>query len=767
MEGMATVKVQKNQIIAKQKDKVRKWYIVLEGMVIQRNSYARVVLGKDSVIGISENDRYLCDYIAGADSVLAVFPFESADDLKAAIHGQASMRSTLLRAALNQRQMLLKTYAGFQNLVRQFHSFVENEYNDYTSFCARYHLEEQSFNRIDNFKPLEMVHRAENWEVNNSASLTQGYLEEYLRLMQKDDSLCIGAIMEACYQTRRVTQGIIEMAEYLSYNREILLSTAGKDIFALYYDLLMQANAKNYDVKPLTDNMDRMAEVIKKLGIYEEKLVTARVGSYQSKDFSVANGAYAEPEAAEPDDEEGNWEDEADSTGEDCLLHILTFAEYEEKEAEEIRSLIQKYLNLPDILSTEPEAFGLRKRLTQVFYDVYQKVFMKAVKDEDGLTPILEMFLNFGFMDVQMAGEENANVLYDLTEHLDVCRSEHVYTIYDWLKSVYEGRNEPSKNEFDMDYPAYLADMRKNGKITQEQQKKLMANSEYKVKYEMQNMFVSGNRVTYGKISTFCPILGEYDLINSIDKMLVTAQKLEDAINKVRAIDYSVFYRETQFSDPDKGINREMIMKEIMPDIILMPNAGTRAQMWQETAGVRRDTSARFMFPIFTAVDIDDMMIETMGRYRWEICRKIQGVHWNDIREKSLTAEYCDYLQFYRKNHELSPEAKEKVKSALLRGRNNYREVFVKDYQNWIKYESKGSYRLNKVTREILIAYCPFAKAIREELKTNPMYESALHRFDINNVKKIQRIQGVYDKYQKAGGKITQELVDNLDYYSL
>ena len=87
-------------------------------------------------------------------------------------------------------------------------------------------------------------------------------------------------------------------------------------------------------------------------------------------------------------------------------------------------------------------------------------------------------------------------------------------------------------------------------------------------------------------------------------------------------------------------------MKEVLPDIILMPNAGTKAMMWQETAGVKRDTSARFMFPVFTAVDLEDMMIETMGRYRWEICRKIQGVHWNDIREKSLTAEYCDYMQF-------------------------------------------------------------------------------------------------------------------------
>lgn len=764
MEGMATVKVQKGQTIVKQKDKVHKWYLILEGTVIQRNSYARVMLGKDAVIGISESDRYLCDYIAAEDCTLAAFPFGNADDLRSAIHGQASIRSTLLRAALNQRQLLLRTYMAFYNLVRQFHSFVENQYNDYTAFCESYHLEGQDFTRMNNFKPLEMVHRAESWEVNNSASLTGGYLEEYLKLMQKDDSMCIGAIMECCYQTRRVTQGIIEMAEYLSYHKDILLSVSENDIFALYYELLLDARAKNYNLKPLTDNMDRMAEIIKKLGIYEEKLIAARIDAYRSQDFQSPDGVYAEPEATAGEADGMKKEAEA---GEDCLMHILSFADCKDEEKQEMRGLIQKYFNLPDVSSTEPEVYGLRKRLTQSFYDVYQRVFLKVVKDESQLTPILEMFLNFGFMDVQMAGEENANILYDLTEHLHVCRSEHVYTIYDWLKSVYQGKNEPSKNEFDMDYPAYLADLKKNGKITQEQQRKLMENNESKVRYELQNMFVSGNRVTYGKISTFCPILAEYDLINAIDKMLVTAQKLEAALDKVRAIDYSVFYREVQFSDPDHGINRELIMKEILPDIILMPNAGTRAQMWQETAGVRRDTSARFLFPIFTAVDLEDMMIDTMGRYRWEICRKIQGVRWNDIREKSLTAEYCDYLQFYRKNHDLSQEAKEKIKSALLRGRNNYREVFVKDYQNWIKYESKGSYRLNKVTREIMLSYCPFARSIRQELVTNPMYEGALHRFDISNAKKVQRIQGVYDKYQKAGGVLTQELEENLDYYSL
>ena len=86
---------------------------------------------------------------------------------------------------------------------------------------------------------------------------------------------------------------------------------------------------------------------------------------------------------------------------------------------------------------------------------------------------------------------------------------------------------------------------------------------------------------------------------------------------------------------------------------------------------------------------------------------------------------------------------------------------------NWIKYESKGSFRLNKVSREILVTYCPFAKEIREELKSNPMYQNAWQRYDILMTKKIQRINGVYDKYQKAGGKITDELKDNLEYYMM
>ena len=237
----------------------------------------------------------------------------------------------------------------------------------------------------------------------------------------------------------------------------------------------------------------------------------------------------------------------------------------------------------------------------------------------------------------------------------------------------------------------------------------------------------------------------------------MTAEKLEEALNEIRKLDYSIFYREVPFSDPSKGINSDRIMKEILPDIM----------MWQEISGVKSDTPARFMFPVFTAVDLNDLMLETIGRYRWEMCRRLEGVHWNDVREKSLTAEYCTYIQFYRNNRELSTEAKEKLKATLSQAKNNYREVFVKDYINWIKFESKGSFRLNKIARDILIRYCPFIKSIRDELKANPLYQISITKFEADTAKKLQRYNGMYNKYTQAGGEITEELNNNLLFYQM
>jgi hypothetical protein len=342
--------------------------------------------------------------------------------------------------------------------------------------------------------------------------------------------------------------------------------------------------------------------------------------------------------------------------------------------------------------------------------------------------------------------------------------TDNIFTIYEWLLAIYRGEKSPSQNEFDQDYNGYLLEERKNGNLNEVQVEEYKSDTRRKVQFEIHNMFQSAHRIAYGRVSTFCPVLVEDDFIQSVEKMALTAERLVQSLNIVRELDYSILYREVLFSDAAHGIQQEWIMKEVLPDMILMPCCGAKGSMWQETSGAKTDTPARMMFPMFLSADLDELMVELMGRYRWEICRRIQGVYWNDIRERSLTSEYCDYLQFYRKNNELSGEVKEKLKTVLQRSRNNYREVFVKDYQNWMKYESKGSFRLNKVARDILIRYCPFSKTVRQSLKSNPVYQNAFNRLENENLKKESRLTAMYDKYEASGGTVGPDLKENLQF---
>ena len=746
---MNVIKLKAGELVAKRQEKVMEWYLIQEGAVVQKFGFSEITLGRNSMIGILETDWFICDYVVKEDVTMIVIPCKNGTDLQKMLMEHENFRAIFLKAAIEQRHKALCLYSELRKKCEFLHKSAEKLYDDYKALCAEYLLEEQPFLRMEGFAALEMTHRAESWEINNSNSLMKNYLKDYMQLMIKDDGLCVGAIMEASAQMRRVTQGIGEMVTYLMYNKEILFAESENDLFHLFFDLAVNASSQKQDITKIKAILKYIWDCMQMLNVYPEKQMSEAKRRYGNYDFS------------------GTTATRINVAKEDGVAHIMKFAGYENLEIQNYKKLLEQYWELPDRMSTESDTFRLRKQITQEFYQIYLRAFLKSMESKEKLSPIMVMFFNFGFMNVNMLGEEYTNAVYNLTEHLGLFSSEHVYTIYQWMLSIYKGEREPSKNEFDQDYRGYLMDLRRRGELTEQQMKEEEQSAEKRVEFEIMNLFTTGSRMTYGKITTFCPVLNEDDFINSVEKLALTSEKLEVAINKIRDIDYSIFYREVLFRDAAHGVNQEPIMKEVLPDVILMPVVGSRGAMWQETANAKTDTSARLLFPIFMTGDLDEQMAENMGRYRWEICRKIQGVYWNDIREKSLTAEYCDYLQFYRKNNNLSVEAKEKVKLALSRSRNNYREVFAKEYQNWLKFESKGSFRLNKVARDILIQYCPFAKEIRQSLKTNPVFESAFNKLEINNQKKVQRITAFQDKYVAAGGTVNAELKDNLLFYQM
>ncbi len=777
---MVAIELKKNEHLVRKGETSKAIFIVLKGSVYLKTEYNQITLGSGSVLGfmLGLTDEYICDYVAAEDSLIASYKYESPEDYKAIFKEQPKYSYAFLHAAITQYKAIYDYYKALEDSANDIANFIAKQYGEYELLCAQEVIEQKEVEIIE----LHQVNKPEpirSWE--------WGYFKELVELPEKTlryffaekEDLIIGTLIQIAEIMTRMVSNMDALKEYLDRAKECLLCKE-EDLLELWYDAAVKVALLGGDTIVIGVRVDELEAFLKNTGFYKEEEIQERLAYYRGVDFKN----YAITKAAKmEEDENADGEVAEEMTREQVLktdftTYIMKYAGYESEDINKCKALVKEYAEIAEIQDYTPEMQKTRKMLTKVFYEIYEKAFLRAVKARS-ISTVMKLFFNFGVLDLQVAGEQHLDELMAVSELLDNQWREqkerdkagesfsHVYTAYQWLCLIYRGEKEPSKNEFDIDYAGHLLEMRKNHEITREEENVLKHDQLKKLEFEIHNMFMTNNRITYGRITTFCPVLHEKDFIRSIDQLIVSSITVNAAIDDIRELDYSCFFREVFFAAPQYGIDRTEIMKEVLPDVILMPNIGSKAMMWQETAGVKRDTPARFIFPVMTSGELPDMMLETMGRYRWEICRKILGVRWNDIREKSLTSEFYDYIQFYRKNRDLSQEAKEKVKAEIVHAKNNYREVFVADYVSWMKYESQGNFRLNKVSRRIISEYVPFKPEVRKKLEENPMYKELFTKSNIIAGRKREKERVLFDRYVAAGGVITPELEAHLDYYGI
>ncbi|MCX7997433.1 MAG: hypothetical protein N3A69_00590 [Leptospiraceae bacterium] len=146
------------------------------------------------------------------------------------------------------------------------------------------------------------------------------------------------------------------------------------------------------------------------------------------------------------------------------------------------------------------------------------------------------------------------------------------------------------------------------------------------------------------------------------------------------------------------------MQRSIIPDFIVVPSIGTKVMMWQDLSVFRgagsKESRGRIVLPMFVSGDLKILLLEAIAAFRWELTKNILGPDWNNVGIPSITSEYMDYIQFFKKSKDLTIEMKEKIAAEFKRFRTD-RDKFVNDYLLWIKYESEGVQRLNRVVRNI------------------------------------------------------------------
>lgn len=443
---------------------------------------------------------------------------------------------------------------------------------------------------------------------------------------------------------------------------------------------------------------------------------------------------------------------------------LLQYAEIPEDKATCFMMNLTAFRNLKDRLSTEGSAKNIRSAITELYFDVYQAVFRKAYHLKDN-SRLVRMFLSFGYMDERLLDYDQIMSIYKLAGMEHATGKANVYFMQEWLTKIYDMEKNPSVDNFGHDYLDTFRELKKRGQLTDSDKTAYINDREGRLSFEIRNMFRLNHKLCHGQIAFYFPILHSGIAPHDPARAHVTPAVVNEKLSRILDVDYSAFHREVHYRNSEKGIEKEIVMMQVLPDFILIPVYGTRAMMWQEISGRHRNSPGRMLLPVFTDENLDDMFVRLVGNFRWELCRTMMGTAWNNVSQLSLTSEYADYIQFYRKNRELVEEAKEKVKLLTVKYRNKLRDIFTSDYEIWINNESKGNPRLNKVARGILFRHCPFSREIREFLERQPIYTELINISGIQKAKKTKDLENRYKSYIKSNGVLDPALMDNLSFY--
>ena len=736
-------------------------WIIKSGRVRVEYAGGSYELGVGDVIGVCEAflEVHFLNYVALDDTTTYAYQIVSMDSVDSILSSNPDIARIFIRSCIRQITKLIYSYRAEQIRCNAIYDSLKACYNIYINLGQYLGIEFERNKGIEELEAYSDNEELDFWLSGYYEGLNRVYANEKCKCLISETDISIGMLRKGCLDARKSVQLMGDRYQFVKkcLNYYFLEENGG-----LYYKLLDLFERFPIDISIKNNFLNKMniiAYEAIKFPMREDRALAYKIQECSEILKSLKMNTVTSENAVQENSESDIIEELYES-----LDTILDFADIFGSERRFFRLNINKLNLLKDKNAVDDETMALKREIASEFYQIYSEVFFKSLEKE--IPPAVRMFLYFGYIDENLAGREYTRELYRLSEELkeNVPENTGVYTFYDWLLAIYHGKKKPCRNELDVDFSDYVRELRTTKRLTKEEAEKMLEDGEARVSYELDNIFKTANKITFGRVSTFCPVFLEENILKDLKDCFVKASSIRRKINAVKNVDYSAFYRETLAVDGGDILAREQVHVEKLPDFILMPNAGVRGIMWQEIEGKVRTTPSRMFISVFHMEDLQNTIIRMTGEFRWELCKRVQGFRWNDITEPSLTSLYCDYVQFYRKNNNLSLEMKEKVKLSLQRCRNSFKEMFVQDYITYILYEGNGSPRLNKVARQILFEFCPLDAEGMERLAKNPTYTELIKQRKVKQEQKLQRYEGLERKLLKETGSVPLSLKQEIDF---
>lgn len=734
---------------------------IIKGSIRIENHGVKRIAKAGELIAIPDvfADEYLGNYTTDEYTIFYAFPTYDTESLQNFMSSNKEYMGIIIDSVVKEFANYLEEQEHLLNRAIELYLFLEKHYEIIIKAGMDEEIPEYFFEK----HPIEMFKlETEEHKIAYYREFNKVPLEVKKEFFNRSSIMTLSQTEEASYIVHELQASCMEIINYIKEMYFLYYNDKGNGLFdkevRFAKELKKNGKLQMEHIIHVNDTKEKIYVINQEIEKWTGESLLAGNDVLENKVSSIMNASVVnsgEDESAE----------ETVEMLENSLQQILDFSKTDKAEQKEIKKILDEFLLVSDKLSTQDDVRKLKKQITGFFFPLYKKCLFPWLENQS--VPLaVKLFLNYGYLDERLLDREQLVFLCDMVNKKEENLPFHIYTMPEWLKEIYEGRKDTSRNSFEQDFRDSLREAKRLGEITAEQEKLFLQDKEKRVSFEVDNMFNSNNKIVNGKLSTYVPILYKDQLYGDMSRIFVTKRQLCDTILDLEKKDFTVFYREVFYSNPQIKIDKEYVMRKVYPDVIFCPIYGTTSSMWQEITGKRRDSPARFIFPVMIENELDKAVTKAFGRFHWEYCRCEQGASWNNIQFKSLTSEYMDYIQYYRKNHDLSDEKREKIRSQIQRARNNSREIFLSDYETWIYFESKSALKLNKVARQILATYCPFEKSMREFLKTNVAFEHAMQAHQRIFGEKAKEWELRIRKRENNGLEVPKEFFDTLSYYS-
>ena len=560
---MATQSVSEGEILFQSGQPLDSLLLIVNGTVKLLFPGGELLLEKGDVIGLLEidYDTHCFSYEATSETTCISYPYSKENTLNDLFASNEDIANLFALSMFKQVCSLLDHYEMAKYACGNLYQYMTDSYNEYLELCTRYKAAPKALPDLENMAPLVLEDDIESWLSGYYSGIQRAIEGNVPSFLSKNPKILSGLIIKASQDVSKTLSVCQMLSDYQADTSFLLLNESHLDFFDLYTSLLYKIGAESEDGTAVSAAVSKLLIQMESETSLDKELLAERVTEYKNKIQHLGEAANAEENGTGT-----STQDTASLTG--SLDTILDYAGCEPEVNTKFTKLIADYKKLIDKNNTDDKSRRLRGEITKLFYQIYKQAFLASLEDKN-VPDIIMMFFLFGYVDEDLAGMENAVYLRSLLHSIPSNPKQGVYTIYEWFRAIYSGEKEPSRNEFDSDYTAYIHEMKVTGKITEAKERALLKDQKGKAVFEIENMFPLVNKMTFGRITTFCPVFSEHNILKDLSASIVTADMVTNSFNAIRSEDYSAFCRETIYTNPALGIGKEMVQVEVLPDVIL------------------------------------------------------------------------------------------------------------------------------------------------------------------------------------------------------